>query len=293
MPIRSVLPINLLLAGLFLLALGIEARALTVEERYLGKTVHQALTSRLPMVQLRQELHRVLSWAHVSAEGKFDTFRRNCALAEEKQPCFQHTSVSYTRARRLIYGSMFLESKGSVYSVTCAYCEQTYMDGDLYGRIRLGPDLTPNHYYLNVEHTWPQSQFSQRHARHVQKADLHALFPVGARINTQRGNLPFGEVLSLATETCPSSKRGFDRHQMLVFEPPHDHKGNVARALFYFAIRYEVPLPDAYEELLRRWHHLDPVDEGELSRNDEIFMAQKNRNPFVDHPDLVDLVLDF
>ena len=38
------------------------------------------------------------------------------------------------------------------------------------------------------------------------------------------------------------------------------------------------------------WHRADPVDAGEELRNDEIYwLYQTNRNPFVDHPEWVDL----
>ncbi|MEZ5465378.1 MAG: endonuclease [Lysobacteraceae bacterium] len=94
-------------------------------------------------------------------------------------------------------------------------------------------------------------------------------------------------------------------------------KGNVARAMFYMDIRYEggthgvtgASEPDlrltdnlsqitassgnasvAYMGLLSvllQWHAEDPVDEGEVLRNDAIQTYQGNRNPFVDHPEWV------
>ena len=38
------------------------------------------------------------------------------------------------------------------------------------------------------------------------------------------------------------------------------------------------------------WHELDPVDDFELNRNDVIYSYQGNRNPFIDHPELVDFL---
>ena len=43
-------------------------------------------------------------------------------------------------------------------------------------------------------------------------------------------------------------------------------------------------------EMFIRWHNEDPVDNFERSRNEEIFKVQKNRNPYIDHPELVDVV---
>ena len=48
------------------------------------------------------------------------------------------------------------------------------------------------------------------------------------------------------------------------------------------------------EDVLRRWHRQDPVSQKEIDRNKLILTKyQKNRNPFVECPQLVDKVLDF
>jgi len=98
-------------------------------------------------------------------------------------------------------------------------------------------------------------------------------------------------------------------------------RGDVARALFYLDVRYEgdmhgvtgVEEPDliltdkasliqksggvnvakAYMgmlSVLRTWHHQDPVDDRERRRNDEIYGYQGNPNPFIDHPEWVDIL---
>jgi len=102
------------------------------------------------------------------------------------------------------------------------------------------------------------------------------------------------------------------------FEPRDEVKGDVARMLFYMATRYEGEDGDyvdlelttdlyLYEnagtsiknsklpyyenlEVLLRWHIEDPVDEWELERNEAIYQFQGNRNPFIDHPELVSLI---
>ncbi len=102
------------------------------------------------------------------------------------------------------------------------------------------------------------------------------------------------------------------------FEPRDDMKGDVARMLFYMATRYEGEDGDyvdlelttdlyLYEDLetaiknsklpyyenlevLLRWHMEDPVDEWELERNETIYQFQGNRNPFIDHLELVALI---
>jgi deoxyribonuclease I len=78
-----------------------------------------------------------------------------------------------------------------------------------------------------------------------------------------------------------------------VFEPPAEHRGNAARAIFYMSVRYDKELPEKLEATLRQWHRDDPVDAAEIERCDEIERLQGNRNLFIDRPELVDLIADF
>ena len=41
---------------------------------------------------------------------------------------------------------------------------------------------------------------------------------------------------------------------------------------------------------LLEWHLLDPVDDFEINRNNLIYGFQNNRNPFIDHPELVNRI---
>jgi endonuclease I len=47
------------------------------------------------------------------------------------------------------------------------------------------------------------------------------------------------------------------------------------------------------EENLRAWHFKDPPDKIEEKRNSLIEQVQGNRNPFIDHPEIVERVIDF
>ena len=86
------------------------------------------------------------------------------------------------------------------------------------------------------------------------------------------------------------------------FEPRDAVKGDVARMLFYMAVRYSgddgfgdlelstvsgsaVPRIGDLDILLA-WNAADPVDAFEMRRNDRIHAQwQGNRNPFIDHPE--------
>jgi hypothetical protein len=42
--------------------------------------------------------------------------------------------------------------------------------------------------------------------------------------------------------------------------------------------------------MLLEWHHLDPVSQKEIDRNNAIYAVQKNRNPFIDHPEWIEKI---
>jgi endonuclease I len=47
------------------------------------------------------------------------------------------------------------------------------------------------------------------------------------------------------------------------------------------------------EEVMRRWHEQDPVDEWELERDARVARLQGNHNPFIHCPSLVERIVDF
>jgi len=197
-----------------------------------------------------------------------------------------HHSVSYSAARKDLFGDIYLEKDGNNnYFVTDVYCDKQIPSK--------GPGFVPDNTVLNVEHTWPQSQFSG--ATGQEKTDMHHLFPADSKANGVRGNYPFGIVVKSMHKQfdCPISDFGQDASGNLVFQPPANHRGNVARALFYFSMRYGLAIKADEEAVLRQWNKEDPVDQDEVVHNDVIEQLQGNRNPFVDQPELVDMIQDF
>lgn len=150
----------------------------------------------------------------------------------------------------------------------------------------------------NTEHTYAQSWFSSSESSR-KKADLHHLFITTMQVNSARGNLPFSEVASTAASTVYyndtpwQSYRGYDNWGNTVFEPTDQTKGNVARALLYFYTRYHDGLNQGgviMIPVLRTWHQADPPDTAEITRNQDVYEFQTNRNPYVDHPEYVERI---
>lgn len=247
-----------------------------------------SLTQKGPNTILKDALYKTLSYQHLVMQNGPDSIFKKCPSG---QHCYrQRQDLGYREAREILFGKLHLENDNTVIDL---YCGQTV--GEAQGA---GPMKIPDSNIINCEHTWPQSRFNPRENIKQQKTDLHHLFPVFSRANSSRQNLIFADVDAAPLGPfCPNSRRGhpanFQEAENMAFEPPDDHKGNVARAIFYFSIRYHLPISSVEEEALKRWNASDPVDESERQRNEEIFRLQKNRNPFIDWPKLVELIDDF
>ncbi|MBK9257054.1 MAG: endonuclease [Saprospiraceae bacterium] len=151
----------------------------------------------------------------------------------------------------------------------------------------------------NREHTWPRSRGgfnsieadetidgpdifwmtnadSTRHAN----SDVHAIRAADGPENSKRGNQFYGEYNGPA-----GTLGGF--------------KGDVARGIFYLDIRYNgLEVVNGFPEsqigkfgdlaTLLEWHRNDPPDDFEMNRNNVVYQWQKNRNPFIDNPQLAE-----
>lgn len=146
---------------------------------------------------------------------------------------------------------------------------------------------------FNTEHTYPQSFFN---SAEPMMSDLYHLYPTLATANTARSNYHFGIVVSNITWQMGGSKRGYDYQNEIVFEPRDVHKGNVARSIFYFVVRFGNQgsyLASKEENVLRLWNTTDTVDQNERTRNQRIKSFQNIYNPFIDHPEFVDRIRSF
>jgi hypothetical protein len=198
----------------------------------------------------------------------------------------KQTVLGYDGARKILFGRMFLKNDSNGYYITDVYCQKHF------GRnAGVNKDTIPEGTKINCEHTWPQSKFTSAFPNEMQKSDLHHLFPTDSKANSIRGNDDFTDVASdtgkLAND-CKISKYGSSATgRNNGFEPPLVQKGNTARAIFYFSVRYKIAIPKNEEDTLRRWNDLDPVDQEEIDQNEMIQQVQGNRNPFIDFPSLV------
>ena len=126
----------------------------------------------------------------------------------------------------------------------------------------------------NREHVWPRSKLPNS----ISEADLHLLRASNPSLNSSRGNLSFvdgeGEARIIGSGWYPGD----------------EDKGDIARIVFYVMMMWEtnINLIGNLDTFLK-WHEEDPVDDFERQRNQVIYAYQRNRNPFIDYPELVSI----
>jgi deoxyribonuclease I len=272
-------PLNLLSVNLFVFLFPLLLKA---------NIPYYNLTPSSP--DFKSELFLVLNSFHLPQINASDKILTTCPQKE----CFRHTPVGYKKAREHLFGQLHLRGQTNTsFYIKTSYCQEVVTNEDLSPQDPLAPMNIPDPKVLNAEHTWPQSLFSKNFSTDLQKSDLHILLPELSHINSQRSNHPFGYVNQISNSSCRGAALGKSATGRTVFEPHDAIKGNVARALFYFSIRYQKPIDPEQEVTLREWHSLDPVNREEISRNEKVFQIQKVRNPFIDNADWVDLITDF
>lgn len=145
----------------------------------------------------------------------------------------------------------------------------------------------------NREHVWPQSLSNNHWGKTEAGADLLHIRPTYVTTNSARGNLLYGNVSSGSALTYGGVTYAHTNGSY--FEPMDSVKGDVARILMYIWTAYHDYYNDSsllvtkaiqsYDTLMT-WHINDQPDELEGDRNDfSETSKQKNRNPFVDHPE--------
>lgn len=157
------------------------------------------------------------------------------------------------------------------------------------------PDEEPDDEIMNCEHTWPRARMSPEGTLRYshEQSDIHHLRPTISGANSLRGSFPFGQVVQNRNLDYLPSILGVDAWGDTVFQPRAETRGDVARIVFYFSVRWGKAIGDHEEATLRRWIRDDPVDGEERARNDRVEAIQGNRNPFIDCPAVVERIDDF
>ncbi len=223
-------------------------------------------------------------------------------------------------------GKSGLELKAALYNIIKGNIQKTYGDSRYILNITDADTTNPDNVQViysnhsvpgawdggvtwNREHVWAKSRGfpNVTNSTHGVGSDLHNLRACVPNINSYRNNRWFGEGDTPYSYNGVPTGSSYSSDKYL-WEPRDEDKGDVARIIFYMATRYEGengepdlevidsipadkntndPVFAVLSDLIK-WNDQDPPSNFEKHRNDVIYSYQKNRNPFIDHPEYVD-----
>ncbi len=235
---------------------------------------------------LKSELHNIIKDHSVQSYGDLWSFY----ISYERDTYYENDGSMLD-----IYSENPTGSDSYVFSAGTDQCGTYSGESDCYNR----------------EHAFPRSWFGGAIA--PMNTDVHHIFATDGYVNSKRSSFPYGEVGNASYVSANGSRLGSAQSGLgysgTVFEPIDEFKGDIARAYFYMATRYENVISgwegnssyanavlngtnsQVFEnwlvDLLLTWHLQDPVSQKELERNEAAYQFQNNRNPFVDYPEFV------
>jgi len=136
----------------------------------------------------------------------------------------------------------------------------------------------------NREHSWPKSWWGG--SKNDAYSDMFHVMPSDGYVNGKRGNLQYGEVSSPSYVSSEGNKQGGGK-----FEPTDRVKGLLARGSLWMELRYGYSEGSSYRNLMLKWHREHPPTNFEREFNNRVQVAQGNRNPFIDFPNIADSIL--
>lgn len=172
----------------------------------------------------------------------------------------------------------------------------------------LDPDVT-----WSREHVWPDSfgldptnvnPGSTDGNAGPDFTDLFNLRPALQTVNNQRSNKYYDESSGTVGTAPLAPLCSYDSDS---WKPREVEKGDLARAIFYMATRYDGSEPLTLDleisespsttsgrfaklTTLLKWHEEDPVSPEERQHNQLTYSYQHNRNPYIDHPEYIALI---
>lgn len=214
---------------------------------------------------------------------------------------FEADSTILKNELHSLISNMTKISYGTVSNTIIYTDESIKKPGVLYGMFD-GDELSASYNGTwNKEHVWPCSLMKEngKDPRPSDSTKNHATDLFNLRACCQTTNLLHGNKFYDNSDSSNTFFPNVANNGSVVHKFEGDHRGDVARILFYMALRYDFlsiveDINNATDtqigklSVLLDWNELDPVDDFEIQRNNRIYEFQGNRNPFIDYPELVD-----
>lgn len=161
---------------------------------------------------------------------------------------------------------------------------------------------------MNIEHSFAKSWWGD--GRQAAQ-DVQHLCPSNSTANSAKGSWPMAVVDGKITFNNGAIKVGESSSKagmtIIAWEPSDEYKGDFARMYMYMVTAYEdyatlwransvnqldnntYPVFEQWTvDLILKWNRQDPVSQKEITRTNEAYKIQGNRNPYIDYPELAE-----
>lgn len=173
------------------------------------------------------------------------------------------------------------------------------------GRSKLDFQTTSNsNGKWNREHTFPRSRAGYEARQGDDIPDGINVFWTSNADSLRHG---FSDAFALRVADGPENTvRSNQNYGPAAYDGPEEtvgsFYGDVARGVLFLDVRYNgLNIVEGYPpttnigelgdlQTLIEWNQIDPPDDFEMNRNNIIYNWQKNRNPFIDYPELIDYI---
>jgi len=243
------------------------------------------------------------------------------------------TNYSYNPTTNIISGYQYGAGKSALTDEKKnPYIHALYVDREVDNRMRAWGNHNQTEWGFNREHIWPKAHGFKSDGAGGARGDPMHLWAGDGITNNMHSDDFYGYVDQTKTYTKSTAKASYSGNNLSgisltigsgsVFEPQDCDKGDIARACFYMAARYNnlsgtdstidtnnpnlvltnatsgslgTSTPTTSFNLgvlsdLLEWNKLDPVDDYERKRNDILYRNYtNNRNPFIDFPEWADI----
>ena len=254
-----------------------------------------------------------------------------------KSPASSTTYGTYNSSTNKITGYAYGTSASN--SKNNPYLHALYVNRNVTNQVTAWDDHQQTQWGINREHVWPKAEGFDTAGAGGARGDPFHLMAGNGYANNIHSNYFYGYVNTSSSYTnCGTKYSNLSGNLMgkskteggstnNVFEPQDSDKGDIARAIFYMAARYNylsgsdsdgidtnnpnLALTQSLSNWsssgftsststkgylgiltdLLNWHHADPVDQYEIHRNNLLYTNfTNNRNPFIDFPEWVDFI---
>ena len=258
----------------------------------------------------------------------------------EKSPASSITNGTYNSSANTIENYKYKASTGN--DSKNPYIHALYINRDVENETRAWGNHNQDMWGINREHVWPKSAgFEGTSSAGGARGDPIHLIAGNGYVNNIHNNYFYGYVnkekdnidgYKNCGEVYTNQKNNYRGESLTigsgtVFEPQDCDKGDIARAVFYMAARYNniaggdgdgidssnpnleivndtsYYVSSGYESTatetgkigliqdLLEWNRIDPPDEYEIHRNNLLYKNYtNNRNPFIDYPKWADII---